>query len=186
MLSWTFGNSIQWNIIYKKSTTTNYSVTFVCEKVINVTKHNHVLYYVERVDLYSDETVIIDPKTIFVEFINAGKIITLFSYRMSLSAQLVLLLCLEGKFFWCTTRDKSRATFEIPSRWLNTTIYPILFHIWFLNCYSCSNFENPLHCNNFKNHRWNRMGFMVIFSHLEGISNVALLLSLIVPYLRNN
>ena len=38
-----------------------------------------------------------------------------------------------------------------------------------------------MHCNNFKKHRWNRMGFILIFSHLEGISNVALLLSLMVP-----
>ena len=28
-------------------------------------------------------------------------------------------------------RHKSRATFEIPTRWLNITINPILFHIWF-------------------------------------------------------
>ena len=66
-------------------------------------------------------------------------------------------------------------------RWLKITINPILFHIWFLNCYSWSNSENPLHCSNLKKHRWSRMGFMVIFSHLEAISNVTLLLSLIVP-----
>ena len=29
---------------------------------------------------------------------------------------------------------------------------------------------------------WNRMGYMVVFSHLEEISNVALLLSLIVHW----
>ena len=29
----------------------------------------------------------------------------------------------------------------------------------FLNCYSCSNSENPLHCNNFKNQRCSRIGF---------------------------
>ena len=28
---------------------------------------------------------------------------------------------------------------------------------------------------------WNRMRYMVVFSHLDGISNVAILLSLIVP-----
>ena len=28
-------------------------------------------------------------------------------------------------------QEKSRATFETPSRWLNITIYHILFHIWF-------------------------------------------------------
>ena len=90
------------NIVYKKSTPTNYSGTFVCETVISFTKHNHVIYYVERVDLYSVETVIIDQKTIFIVFINAGKIFTLFSYKMLISAQLVLLLCLESKFFRCT------------------------------------------------------------------------------------
>ena len=90
------------NIIYKKSTPTNYSGTFVCEKVKTFTKHNHVLYYVERVDLYSVETLIIDLQTIFIVFINAGKIFTLFSYRMLFSAQLVLLLSLECKFFRCT------------------------------------------------------------------------------------
>ena len=31
---------------------------------------------------------------------------------------------------------------------------------------------------------WNRLGFMVMFSHLEGILNVALLLSLIVQFKR--
>ena len=90
------------NIIYKKSTPTNYSGTFVCKIVINFTKHNHVLYYVERVDLHSVEAVIIDLKTIFIVFINAGKIFTVFSYRMLISAQLVLLLCLESKLFRCT------------------------------------------------------------------------------------
>ena len=85
-----------------------------------------------------------------------------------------------------TIRDKSRnsSTFEIPSRWLNTSISewynPFYSAYAFLNCYSCSNSENPLHCNNFENHRWNRMLFMVIFSHLVGISNVALPLSLTV------
>ena len=66
------------NIIYKKLMPKNYSETFLCEKVINLTKHNHVLYYVERV-----ETVIIDLKKIFIVFINAGKIFTLFLHRMS-------------------------------------------------------------------------------------------------------
>ena len=76
------------NSVYKKSTPTNNSGTFVCEIVIRFTKHNHVLYYVERVDLYSLETVIIDLKTIFIVFIKAGKIFTLFSYRMLISAKL--------------------------------------------------------------------------------------------------
>ena len=65
---------------------TNYSRTFVCK----FTKHNHVLYYVERVDLYNVETVIINLKTICIVFINAGNIFTLFLYRMLISAQLVL------------------------------------------------------------------------------------------------
>ena len=99
MLSWTFGKFNEVNIVYKKSTSTNYSGTFVCEIVINFTKHNHVLYYVESVDLYSVEPVIIDLKTIFIMIINAGKIFTVFSNRMLISAQLVLLLCLESKFF---------------------------------------------------------------------------------------
>ena len=61
--------------------------------MINFTKHNHVLYYVKRVDLYSVETVIIDLKTIFIVFINAGKIFTLFSYKMLLSAHNLLYYC---------------------------------------------------------------------------------------------
>ena len=70
-----------------------------------------------------------------------------------------------------TIRNKSRATFEIASRWLDITIYPILFHIsFFLNCYSCSNSQNPLHWINFKNQSWWIIGFMVLFSHLKGIS----------------
>ena len=85
--------------------------------------------------------------------------------------------------FWepCTIRDISRATFEIHSRWLNITIYLIPFcsTYVFLNCYSCSN-SHPLHWNNFKNHRWSIMGFMVIFSNLTGISKVTLLMSLLV------
>ena len=60
----------------------NYSGTFVCEIVINFTKHNHVLYYVERVDLYSVETVIIYLKTIFIVFINVKMIFTLFSIKL--------------------------------------------------------------------------------------------------------
>ena len=53
------------------------------------TKFHHnspKLYYVERVDLHSVETVIIDLKTIFVVFINTVKIFTLFLHRMLLSA----------------------------------------------------------------------------------------------------
>ena len=89
-------------------------------------------------------------------------------------------LCCTTTVLVRTIRDKSRATFEIPKGDLILPYIPFCPTYGFLNCYSFSNYENPLHCNHFKNHRYNRMGFMVIFCHLEGISNVALLSSLIV------
>ena len=41
----------------------------------------------------------------------------------------------------CTIRDESRATFEIPSMWLNIIIYPILFHICYFELWLLLNFS---------------------------------------------
>ena len=42
-------------------------------------------------------------------------------------------------------------------------------------CYSSDGFQNCFSCYNSENHQWYRMGYIVIFKHLAGIPNVALL-----------
>ena len=62
---------------------------------------------------------------------------------------------------------------KLPPCDQNITIYPTPFHVWLLNCYSCSNSGNPLHSNNFQYHRWNRTGPTAPFRHPEGTPNAA-------------
>ena len=63
-----------------------------------------------------------------------------------------------------------RATFGIPIKWINITLYHILYHRLFINCYSWNNSKNPPNCNISKNDLWHRNGYIVIFNNLVRIS----------------
>ena len=50
----------------------------------------------------------------------------------------------------CTIRDISRATFEIPFRWLSITINPIIYQRWFFKLFQCRGFWELLPLQQFK------------------------------------